>query len=171
MVKNTAGKQLILLRHAKSDWSSDARTDFDRPLSKRGRHDAPNMGSWLAENGYVPDVVISSPSARTIETSELVCTNIGYDVDQVVYDQRLYHGLDSHIRKIATDQLEQYNCVMLVAHNPGMEMALLDYCPSAESFADGKFMPTCTVAVIEFEQGDQEYIRCRLKVMMRPSGL
>jgi len=49
-------RQLILLRHAKSDWPDVP--DRKRPLAKRGRRDAPRIGRWLHEHGYRPDVVI-----------------------------------------------------------------------------------------------------------------
>ena len=42
-------RTLILLRHAKSDWSGD-QADLARPLAKRGRRQAPDAGRWLAAN-------------------------------------------------------------------------------------------------------------------------
>ena len=38
-------RELLLLRHAKSDWESGFLNDFDRPLAKRGRQDAPAVGN------------------------------------------------------------------------------------------------------------------------------
>ena len=32
-------KQLILIRHAKSDWGNPGLDDFDRPLNERGKND------------------------------------------------------------------------------------------------------------------------------------
>ena len=40
-------KTLILMRHAKSDWSGDGLADFDRPLNPRGRRSAAALGDWL----------------------------------------------------------------------------------------------------------------------------
>jgi len=34
-------KTLYLVRHAKSSWKDPTLDDFDRPLNKRGKHDAP----------------------------------------------------------------------------------------------------------------------------------
>jgi phosphohistidine phosphatase len=62
-------RRLILLRHAKSDWPDVP--DRDRPLAKRGRRDAPRIGRWLHDHGYLPDVVICSPARRTEQTWEL----------------------------------------------------------------------------------------------------
>jgi phosphohistidine phosphatase len=66
-------RELLLLRHAKSDWETGALDDFDRPLAKRGRKEAPGVGEWLLREGLVPDLVISSPAERAKETASLVC--------------------------------------------------------------------------------------------------
>ncbi|HWD04384.1 MAG TPA: histidine phosphatase family protein, partial [Amycolatopsis sp.] len=39
---------LIVLRHAKSDWSDDL-PDRERPLAPRGIRDAPKLGHWLTD--------------------------------------------------------------------------------------------------------------------------
>ena len=43
------GKRIIIMRHAKSSWTSGASTDHLRPLNKRGRRDAPRIGARLQE--------------------------------------------------------------------------------------------------------------------------
>ncbi len=48
---------LIILRHAKSDWSIHGQKDFDR-----GRNDAPKMGEYLKSNGIIPDLILSTNS-------------------------------------------------------------------------------------------------------------
>ena len=50
-------KTLFLMRHAKSDWSDSAQSDFDRPLNKRGRSDAPRMAALLNSDGGLADSV------------------------------------------------------------------------------------------------------------------
>ena len=58
-------RTLILTRHAKSSWDDPFLNDHDRPLNKRGRKSAPVIAGWLRENGWLPDEVLSSTSART----------------------------------------------------------------------------------------------------------
>ena len=43
-------KRLILMRHAKSDWSTGG-ADHQRPLNKRGRNSAKALGDWLRAQG------------------------------------------------------------------------------------------------------------------------
>ena len=56
-------KTLYLIRHAKSSWKHDYLADFDRPLNKRGKRDAPVMGRRLKQHG-VPGLFLSSPARR-----------------------------------------------------------------------------------------------------------
>ena len=39
-------KELILLRHAKSDWGGEFLKDIDRPLNDRGYLDAYVLSEW-----------------------------------------------------------------------------------------------------------------------------
>ena len=56
-------RTLILLRHAKSDWSGDE-AGIARPLGKRGRRQAPAAGRWLAANVDRVDLAVVSPASR-----------------------------------------------------------------------------------------------------------
>ena len=57
----------ILMRHAKSNWHLTL-SDHALPLNNRGRRAASALGEWLSRNGYVPNEIISSTAARTLET-------------------------------------------------------------------------------------------------------
>ena len=57
-------KTLLLMRHAKSDWDADYGLDHDRPLNDRGLRSARLMGRVLADEGLVPELVISSTAVR-----------------------------------------------------------------------------------------------------------
>ena len=169
---------LILLRHAKSDWHSGAADDFARPLNARGRRDAAAMGKYLAENNIAPAVMLASPAERARETAELVraewlgdapnAPDINRDIN---YERRLYNASPAQIRAIAAARLTRDSRVMIIAHNPGMSETLRAYCPQVKPFADGKLMPTCALAVINFTDGDLTDGRAKLQVLTRPSEL
>jgi phosphohistidine phosphatase len=65
-------KTILLLRHAKSSWEDPDLPDYDRPLNKRGKNDAPRMGKLLKDKDIIPDLIISSTAARAKKTAELV---------------------------------------------------------------------------------------------------
>ena len=64
-------KQLLIFRHAKSDWNAFFAVDHDRPLSPRGVSAAKRMGRFLGRSGQIPDRVISSTAVRAWRTVEL----------------------------------------------------------------------------------------------------
>ncbi|WP_423909397.1 SixA phosphatase family protein [Candidatus Spongiihabitans sp.] len=157
-----ANKQLILLRHAKSDWHSSAQSDHARPLNHRGRKDAPKVGRWLSENGYEPERIVSSTANRTRETLQLaydatdwgkIATDINID-----FDDALYLASESTIVDIITDNLSACDRLMIVGHNPGMDSVLLGYCPNVTVTLShklgNKLMTTATVAIVQFSGAD-----------------
>ena len=60
-------RSLLLFRHGKSDWDTDA-ADLERPLKGKGKRAAKRMGCWLAEAGELPDLALSSPALRARDT-------------------------------------------------------------------------------------------------------
>ena len=48
-------KRLFIIRHAKSSWKDVTLDDFDRPLNKRGKKDAPFMAKLLKDKSIYPE--------------------------------------------------------------------------------------------------------------------
>ena len=84
-------KRLIIMRHAKSDWDTDAPTDHARPLNKRGRREAPRVAQRLVELNWIPQYIVSSDSARTRETYELMRSAFAV-APHVEFLPMLYHA-------------------------------------------------------------------------------
>ena len=118
-------KSLTLLRHAKSDWSGKAASDFDRPLNKRGHRAAARIGRELASQDIAFDVVIASPAARVVETVEDIADAYGRPLGQH-YDRRLYLASAATLLAIVRDADDAAERLLVVGHNPGLEaLALL----------------------------------------------
>ena len=116
-------KTLLILRHAKSSWKSTGLADHDRPLNKRGKRDAPRMGSLLREESLIPDLIISSSAKRACMTVEAVVEESGYD-GEVRFSRELYAaGPEAYLQalQVLDDEVE---CVMVVGHNPDLEELL-----------------------------------------------
>jgi phosphohistidine phosphatase len=116
-------KTLLILRHAKSDWSNSQLSDHDRPLNGRGKYDAPRMGAWLRQQQMVPDLIISSTAERALTTAELLA--LGCDFEGELRTARDFYlaGAPTYIDTL--NQLpDSYERVMVVGHNPGMEELL-----------------------------------------------
>lgn len=94
-------------------------SDWERPLNKRGKRDAPVMGKRLAAAGIQVDVIMSSTAARAITTADLIAKelNFTHEIDQ---RDELYHAGENELLAAIRSVNEIFNIVMLVAHNPGM---------------------------------------------------
>lgn len=114
-------KQLVLMRHAKSDWSNSGQRDFDRELNTRGNRDAPRMGGRLAqEQNFIPDLVLSSPAIRAKRTAEYVCEQLKWNEDAIVYEPDIYEASLRTLLRIVNELDDQYDKVILFGHNPGL---------------------------------------------------
>jgi phosphohistidine phosphatase len=168
------GRQLILLRHAKSSWDSGAKRDFDRPLNKRGLRNAPRMGRWLKEKRPVPDRIISSPARRAESTVNAVIRELGLAKDVVVYEDDLYLG-DCHALLQALERFpDTSQCGLMVGHNPGLEDLLLYLCgDAAPRSRDGKILVTAGIARIAMPVDWRNLKQgcCDLLELVRPKEL
>lgn len=170
--------KLMLLRHAKSD--QDAKVeDHERPLSKRGRHDAPRMGEYMRAQNYEPALVLCSTSERTRETWDLVGPKLKSS-PQVRFDKALYLAAWPNLLAMVQGVPADTPSVMLIGHNPGMEqlavaLAIQPKTPSERGRVESmsKKYPTCALAVLEFE-GDWRGVAPgtgRLTAFVRPKDL
>jgi phosphohistidine phosphatase len=109
-------KQLLLMRHAKSDWNFQL-PDKDRPLSERGVNDAPQMGKFIYLNQLVPDKIICSTSRRTRETLKLMSfPGILTEFSEIIYDNQ-----PDRIHDLIASENSNINRLMIIGHNPSME--------------------------------------------------
>lgn len=145
-------RELLILRHAKSAWDTNAASDFDRPLAKRGLRDAPRVGRFLNDEGLVPDYVVSSPAQRARQTVIAVCEQMGIGPDQIHWDQRIYHAYAGSLLGVLNESPARCQRVLIAGHNPGLENLLHNLCDHDIPMpADYKLMPTAAVARLEIQ--------------------
>ncbi len=133
-------RTLVLLRHAKSDWSGD-QPDVARPLSNRGRRQAPDAGSWLAASMGRIDLAVASPAVRARSTWDLVSAELDVPPPMRI-DERVYGASDRELLTVIRELPDESHSVVVVGHNPGIEdlAALLT--------GETARMPTSALAVI-----------------------
>ena len=141
-------KKLVLVRHAKSDWSDASVKDFDRALNNQGYQDAPRIGNRLNKMGVKPDIIFSSSALRTRMTSEFICEQIGYDVDKVVYEDELYETSVRTLLNFINQIDNKYDTVMMFGHNP--TYTYIAEALSGEAIGN---VPTCGALSLTFEIG------------------
>ncbi|MFZ0897294.1 MAG: histidine phosphatase family protein [Candidatus Nitrosopolaris sp.] len=136
-------KSVLVLRHAKSSWKHPELSDHDRPLNKRGKHDAPLMGRLLKREDLLPDVIISSTAMRARATAEAIAKASGYK-GEIVLNKSLYAAGPEAYLGVIHDLSDEYARVLIVGHNPGLEdlVELLT--------GEIHLMPTCSLAHVKF---------------------
>ncbi|QDT08152.1 SixA phosphatase family protein [Planctomycetes bacterium K23_9] len=160
--------KLILMRHAKSDWSDGSMSDHDRPLNQRGQRDTPRMAIWLAEQDCVPEGVLCSTAQRTRQTVQLLGDSWENDLP-VSFCDSLYLGSPESIFQTICSEGGDAACLLVVAHNPGMSQL-------ASAMANQALeMPTASVAVFEVDVESWQLFGAdtslQLVQFMRPKSL
>ena len=138
-------KELWLLRHAKSDRNAKTE-DINRPLKKRGKRDAKNMGVWLREQELSPDVIVCSPAKRAFDTANFIFNDDEIDDERmIVLNENLYESNVDTLKSVLASYEETVQKILLIGHNPEFEdflvyLSEIDTLPFAE-----KLFPTCTL--------------------------
>jgi phosphohistidine phosphatase len=142
-------KTLTLVRHAKSSWKDSSLADRDRPLNKRGKRDAPEMGRRIAAAGIRPSLIVSSPAVRAWTTAKVIANEIGYPREFLQRDNALYLASVNGILDVIVSQDGGFNNLMLVGHNPGFTDFANYLVPGVTNN-----MPTAGVVSVELETDD-----------------
>ena len=113
-------RELLILRHAKSSWKDESLSDHDRPLNGRGRRAAPRMGQLIHDEQILPQHVLCSTAKRARSTAKKAMEAAGYDgeIEQVA---DLYHASAAGILRVIATAPDEFERIMVVGHNPGME--------------------------------------------------
>jgi len=146
-------KQLLIVRHAKSDWGNIDLRDFDRPLNERGFKSANNMGERLLAKAIKPDFIISSPALRAITTCEIITNKLGLDEKTIITNKNIYEARTEQLLNIVNELDNDNNLVVLFGHNNGVT-DLTVYLTDADIFN----IPTCGMVLIDFPFNDWKMV-------------
>ena len=139
-------KNLFLIRHAKSSWKNPELKDFDRPLNKRGQNDAPFMGKRLKKYDVKPDIIISSPAKRALETAKIIAGEIKFPQSDIITELAIYEGNRSDLINLINNIDDSLNIVLLFGHNP-----YITSCANYLCNVTVTNIPTCGIFCVEFE--------------------
>jgi phosphohistidine phosphatase len=147
-------KKLLLIRHAKSDWTDSQQTDFDRPLNKRGRRNSPEMAQRLVRRNLRPDLWLSSTAVRARETVRLMLPVIGLSLSDLRFLDELYLASPDEIIRIIRQHGGRADVLFLTGHNPGITDLANMLTPVR---LDN--MPTCSVFSINLPISDWKELK------------
>ncbi len=136
-------KQLLLVRHGKSDWGNIDLNDFDRPLNKRGKENAPEMAERLVNRGFKIDLIVSSPAKRAKSTAKYFAE--AYNIDQIQFEESIYEANTTVLLRVVNALDDAAEKVVLFGHNPGFTDFANELCD-----ADIYNIPTAGMVLISF---------------------
>jgi len=150
-------KRLYLLRHAKAVTADQQPDDHARELTVRGMHDASAIARYIRKNGFAPQLVLASTSARTRQTADLVLREIEARAE---YRETLYLADPEKILGLIQAAPPSISDLMVIGHNPGLEelAGRLAREPvrrkerARRDVLEEKF-PTAALAVLDFDIG------------------
>lgn len=171
-----AMRRLLLLRHAKSDWSRPGQPDRNRALNARGRSAAPVVGAYLAQHGFEPGLALVSTAERTRETWALLAPHLSR-MPKVVFEDRLYNAGPETILDVVREAPRSIETVLVVGHNPGTQQLAVALSASGDVDARARLaekFPTSALAVIGSAAADWAGLRMqggRLERFVTPAAL
>ncbi len=145
-----ATRYLVLTRHAAAETGAIGHADQERSLSALGEAEADAAAEFLAGIAGLPALqrVLSSPAKRTRQTVERILVRLGYLDTR--FDERIYEATPGTLLDVL-DEHSDVQSVMLVGHNPGMEMAVALLCSGRSDAYRG--MPPGSIAIMRVDAG------------------
>lgn len=138
-------KRLYIVRHAKSSWKHQV-SDINRPLKKRGVNDTHSVANYTKELFDNPDIVLSSPSKRTVQTAEIFIKLWELNISEYYLKTDLYDFSGEGLIKTLKQCNDTVNIVMIFAHN----FAVTEFVNTFGTIVINS-VPTCGFAVIDFD--------------------
>ena len=129
-------KTLLLMRHAKASWKDPQLSDQERPLNKRGLKDALFMGKVLFEKELLPQKIMASSALRARQTVSELTKGSGY-TGEIEFTESLYLAEPDVYFTVLQQLPDSIERVMLIGHNPGIEMLLKKLTGRIESMGTG----------------------------------
>jgi len=169
----SSAKRLFVMRHAKSSWDNPGLEDHERPLAPRGQRAVEVMSSYLRTSGISPQLVLCSSSRRTRETLAGIAVGGEHLIERALYSATCEEVLD-RFRELP----EESSSVMLIGHNPTVQMLVLRLTNHEAGLADPRReamkrkFPTGAMATLSFDCAWRDLAagRVRLEEYVTPKG-
>lgn len=146
MSANTGLRELLILRHAKSDHSDPTLADFERPLSERGREDAHKIGQWIAQQQLQPGLIVTSPAKRTLQTIRRARSHFDSNNQAECIEAIDVYESNTETLLSVLAHIPIAKRTLLVGHNPGLESLLTYLTEDSRLQQEVKLFPTCALA-------------------------
>lgn len=160
-------KKIIFVRHGRAEDGSSGISDFERSLTTKGKIISREMALRLRGHENSPQLIITSPAFRALETALIFAVECGIKPDDVKLNNDLYFKANmKHLMEMLALLDDDVNTVTLFGHNPSFTEFADRLC------SDGcEFMTKTSVACISFKAVNWKEIKTgsgKLEYFLKP---
>ncbi len=110
-------RKILIIRHAEAE-SPGQIADFDRKLTQKGIDKANEIGQILLQKGITPDFIGTSSAVRTLETANIIASNLGFAIENIHQDKYLYIATTKDLVTYIQNIDYKHHTIIIVGHNP-----------------------------------------------------
>ena len=88
-------KTIYLLRHAQAEARDEKAQDKERKLVKSGIEDAGTIAKNLREEGFMPELILSSAPPRALETAKIFAKKLKFEGPEILLNEKIYSAKDA----------------------------------------------------------------------------
>jgi len=114
--------QIYFLRHANAG-QKKVKNDEKRPLDKEGIEQSGHIGRLLSALDVHPELIISSPLKRAMQTASLVANELGYE-EKIQVEPALRPSASFDAFRELLRHCAKLDSIIVVGHNPNLSRFL-----------------------------------------------
>ena len=147
-------KTLIVVRHGKSPQVDYVFSDLQRHLNARGYEEAGKAAEWCRDQGYLPELLISSSAIRAFSTALVFAQYLGHAPGAIIMRDEIYDASERTLLYLLQSLKETADTIAIFGHNPGFTEIVRTLAPGKISH-----MVTAGVAVLRFDAAEWSAIK------------
>ncbi len=109
-------KKIFFIRHGKA--THERMPDEERFLTEKGIKRTHKRAKQLKEQGIHPDLIISSPAKRALQTAEILANELNYPIEEIQIKKNFYFEPEELVVNEIYALPNDKNTVFFVGHNP-----------------------------------------------------
>ena len=116
-------KRLIIVRHGKAEEIFKESDDFQRHLTSKGIKDSLKVARKIKFMYLNPDLLISSPANRALETAQNFAEELSYPVENIeLFDSLYYYFNNEKLFKYIKNIDNKHKTIIIFGHNPYLSL-------------------------------------------------
>jgi phosphohistidine phosphatase len=145
--EDAAVKHITLVRHATAVRRDPEKPDFNRPLKKSGRRESREMTERLKDLKVRPDLFVSSPANRALETAVIFAKGLKHPVKKIDKIEKLYEEISpEEFLELISGFDDRFESAIIFGHDP----SFTEFAQFLVPGFDGD-LPKCGVLGVELD--------------------